>query len=99
MKIQKKQKSEVKRTFNKPSLIDHDAIEKYIDLFGTPVCACCGFITLLPIFRRKDVLWAVYCLNCGITRDVIGICMHEPGEDMSKRMINSEKMFKKLLDK
>lgn len=96
--VAKKGNNSVGRLFRKPSLIDYDAVDKYIELFGTPVCACCNTITLLPVFRLVNGLWAVYCLNCGTTRDTIGTCLHVEGEDMSKRMINPHKNISKILD-
>lgn len=99
MSIQKRQTKEVKRIFRKPELVNYEAVERYVELYGTPVCFCCGFITLAPLFRLYSRGWRVYCINCGITLDVIGHCQHDPDEDMSKRMINPQNILKKLLDK
>ena len=95
----KENNSEVKRIFRKPELVNYEAVEIYIERFGTPVCYCCGFITFAPLFRLYSKGWRVYCINCGITIDVVGDCKHDPDEDMSKRMINSREMLQKLLDR
>lgn len=94
MSLEHKKRNSLMRVVKPAQLIDRGAISIYIDRIGTPVCYCCDTITLLPIFRRRGVLWAVYCLNCGITRDTIGTCLHLEGEDMSKRMINPHENLK-----
>lgn len=98
-RLTRRPSAKLSRLFRKPSLIDYDAVEKYIEIYGTPVCFCCRFITFIPVFRQYPNGWRVFCLNCGVTRDVIGTCLHDKDEDMSKRMINSEEMLNKLLDR
>jgi hypothetical protein len=94
-----KQRNNLMRVVKPATLIDRNAVERYISLYGTPVCFCCNTITFLPVFRLESVLWRVFCLNCGTTRDTCGTCMHQDFEDMSIRMVNPAETINKLLDK
>jgi hypothetical protein len=79
-------------------LVNRHAVNAYIELFGTPVCHCCGFITLLPVFQFRSALWRVYCVNCGITLQSVGHCFHAEDEDMARRMINPKENVQKIVD-
>lgn len=96
--LERKQRNSLMRVVKPASLVDRNAVERYISLYGTPVCICCDTITFLPVFRAESGLWRVYCINCGVTRDTCGTCMHQDDEDMTRRMVNPAEIVYKLLD-
>lgn len=60
----------------KPGLINTEAVNTFVDLYGIPICMCCKVITLSCLFRYTVSGWKVYCVNCALTKDAVGICLH-----------------------
>jgi len=70
----------------KPGLVNRDAVSAFFDLYGVPVCMCCKVITFDCLFRYRADAWRVYCINCGLTIDAVGICLHN--EEIENDRIN-----------
>ena len=60
----------------KAGLVNRDAVAIFYKLHGIPICMCCRRITFDCIFRNSVRGWRVFCINCGLTIDAVGICLH-----------------------
>jgi hypothetical protein len=76
MEIQKRQARSLRRQVKPAELVNYNAVKHYVDTVGTPYCRCCGDITFKCIFMRVRGTWYPYCINCGVTRQQVGVCLH-----------------------